>query len=92
MNFVFKKIDCRSLIAMCTGAEDLGRQPVYGWVSGVTVNTSGKQSAVLSPVPKKHVEMGVRRILEARGGYVAPATLQKIKVRMQKEWRIAPEK
>ena len=77
------KIDCRSLIALRTDAEELAPEPIDGWVSvysaqppgGGKGKGKGRPDAIISAVPKQHVKMGVRAILEARGGYVEPSEL-----------------
>ena len=72
------KIDCRSLIGLRTDAEELAPQPIYGWISvfvDAPVGAKGRPDAILTVVPEQHIKMGVKAILEARGGYIEPELL-----------------
>lgn len=72
------KIDCRSLIGLRTDAEELAPEPIHGWISvfaGARVGAKGRPDAILATVPEQHIKMGVKAILEARGGYVEPELL-----------------
>lgn len=73
------KIDCRSLIALRTDAEELAPEQITGWVSVFAdrpAGAKGRPDAILAPVPEQHIIMGVKAILEARGGYVEPELLK----------------
>lgn len=75
------RIDCRSLIALRLDADELAPEPIDGWVSVFSSACRPGQKrpdSLLCPVPEEHIQKGVKKILQARGGYVEPKLLEQL--------------